>query len=350
MLDLVEETHGQIVKTASPSNLIRLWSRLYQEVSTKEFPGTWFGYPEELNPLLKTVLQGKSKDKNLRFSANTDNRVMGDFRIPRSCPVVKDAVLVGYAGGKDATAAILRLQRMGKHPIGFYVKGINRAYPHEEQAVKNLCEILDIPLVVQEIQVSGKSDWIENPIKNQFILALMFDYGVRRGITEYCQGNLQCDNVATQDFGSGFSDSHEMFRATDDFFRALHPDYTYHHLLKNDTDSFLTIWRHNHKILESVHSCMGPLRYKENLRRHNQEKYNIRLMQYRCGSCYKDYIEFIHLTEVGAVHNPPYLMKCWDGLVEVLPRILGPGKYTKHDAEREFFDFDLLNSFHKSLK
>lgn len=338
------ESPGQSIQIVSPrlGTTAYIMARLYHATSTANMPEIWQGYPKELDPVLQCLCRGLGREDFKSIPAV--------WTYPEPAPRLKDKVLVGFSGGKDATAVVLKLRRAGKKVELFYTRGINRAYPGEYDACVKIANALRLPLHVMEVRVVGKQDWVENPMKNQFILGCMVDYGSRVGIAEYVQGGLECDTCETQAFGSGYSDGREMFEATQSFFQTVYPDYLYHYsLLKNDTDSFLTVLKEAPQLIPMIHSCMGPLRYKANLRRTNETKYNIELMPNRCGSCYKCSLEALHLHMVGEKSYPPaFIQHCYDVMITALGRILGPGKYGYDEVHKEFFDKDLINSYRRN--
>jgi hypothetical protein len=342
MFDLQEPEVGQhVVATGCrPGSATQRMSRLYHDCSTENLAKDWSIYPVELEGLITAILRGCKRQVN--FSPQ-GNLFCGVPATPRP-----NEVIVGFSGGKDATAATLKLLARGKRPVLYYVGGINRAYPGERQACADIANALGLELIVQEVRVTGKQDWVENPIKNQYILALMVDYGARVGITEFCQGNLMCDTVETQAFGSGFSDSYEMFDACTPFFQKILPGYCYHQgLLKNDTDSLLTVYKYAPNLFPLIHSCMTPIRYHKPLRRRNNEKYGVTLMPHECGSCYKCCLKWLHFNR--ASENPAFTEHCYTILITSLERILGPGNYSAEIIDKHFIDRDLFEGNYYEL-
>lgn len=342
MFDLIDEPAGQTVKVIGLSSPVtKIMCNLFNACSTNPLLSDWSGYPLQLERFLRGVLRGCGSHN---YFSDT-SKFPPLFQFPK-IPIRPDVVLVGFSAGKDAVAATLKLMHtMGKSPELFYVRGINRAYPGEFEAAQLLAAKMEVPLHVFQVQLTGKSHWQENPVKNQFILGLMVDYGAHHGILEYVQGGLACDSVKTQSFASGFSDSKEMFVAIDSYFRSVLPGYVYHHgLLKNDTDSLITVVEYGYKsLLPLVHSCMLPVRYKANVRKTNEEKYGVKLMNHRCFSCYKCCLEYLHLQLLGKEpENKPATKHCYDILKTALGRILGEGNYTDADVDREFIDKELL--------
>jgi len=51
------------------------------------------------------------------------------------------------------------------------------------------------------------------------------------------------------------------------------------------------------KLLNLVQSCLSPYRFLNNLHQINENKYNIKLFNHRCGSCWKCCVEYIFLAD-----------------------------------------------------
>lgn len=250
-------------------------------------------------------------------------------------------VLIGASGGKDGLAVLIKLLcQKPKRVELFHVLGINRAYPDEHLSVMAIANEFNVPVIYRHVKITGQSDHIENPIKNQLILALMVEYGMSRGIHTYTQGNLLCDTTKEQDLSSGYSDSWEMYEAATPYFQTHQPNYQYLHLLKNDSDSLKTIIDYDPELLKLVRSCMTPLRYRESLRKKNMLKYGVDLMPNRCGSCYKCGSEFLHLVAFGfrpALDVRPFAKHSIEMLIKGLEKTFRR-TVTEREAVRNFLN------------
>lgn len=314
-----------------PGPIAEMAVRLYADASQKPFPSAWAKYPAEAEGLISVLMRG------------------APFTMPGKVSIDPVAapdgwrVVVGFSGGKDSAAATLKLAADGLKPVLFHVKGVNRAYPNEWQAAEKVAALLGFPLLMLDLKLKGDTPYIENPAKNQFILGCMVDYGARHGIANYSQGGMAVDSCADLNFEAGFSDGHEMFDAATGLFGALLDGYRYRAVIKNDSDSLMTIARKKPAVISAMQSCMMPLRYKGSLAKANEKKFGIRLMPGRCGSCYKCASEYLHLTLAGLLKNSPsFAEHCVDVMVKAMPTIYGPGRYSRRDAILAFIDISLL--------
>ena len=58
-------------------------------------------------------------------------------------------------------------------------------------------------------------------------------------------------------------------------------------------------------------SCITPYRYRQHLKEHNEEKYNIKLFNNRCGSCWKCCMEYIVWCDLELVdYNKEFYQHC----------------------------------------
>lgn len=322
-------------KTYQPGALGKVVVNLFQDCSTNPLPYQWRGYPLEAGDLISTLMRGKP------HTLAQCNLAMQPIGQPKEGD---ERVVVGFSGGKDSAAAALKLAGQGFAPTLFHVRGLNRAYPGEADAATAVARALGFKLAILNLTLSGKSAWIENPAKNQFILGMMGDYGWRQGIAHYCQGNLSEDHATDTDFGAGFSDAVEMYRAADTLMGAAIPGYAYHHgLLKNDSDSLTTILKLNPGILPSIQSCMTGPRFRGKLHQTNEAKFKVKLLPERCGSCYKCGVEWLHMALLGesrwiegfAEHSVAQLMK-WE------ERVRGKGNFTRRQAVTDFIDSGIV--------
>lgn len=332
----------QLIKFAKyqPGEVARFAVRLFADCSTDPLPTVWANYPVEAFGLIKQLKRGA--DFNLFERPFADQIKARDF----SC------ALVGFSGGKDSTAAALKLRAKGFNPILFHVKGINQSYPGERRAAEKVAVAIGAKLIVLDLKLSGKSAYFENPAKNQVILGFMVDYGRQKGIANYAQGGANEDSCADLNFVAGYSDGREMYQAADKVFQAALDGYRFWHgLLENDTDSLLTLLSYAPGVLQVMQSCMMPVRYKGNLTKGNENKYGVKLLPGRCGSCYKCASEWLHLALSNFVPwSDSFALHSMNILNKGLQVVRGAGVYSFDDLMTMFFDLNRLPAAAKLRK
>lgn len=226
----------------------------------------------------------------------------------------EEKVVVGFSGGKDSLACVLQLLDDGYKPILFYVDGINRSYTSELDHAKLLADKLGLELYVYSLKVTGKCDFIENPTKNQFILSLMVDYGVKQNINKYAFGTVWSDKLETISSEYMLSDCFDLMVATEEFYKKYIPYFEIIVPLEDETESYCIIDKcDRNDLLGLCYSCMTPIRYKKNIVSKNVQKYGVDLLPNRCGSCYKCCQEALILSELGIVkYDKSFLSHCAD--------------------------------------
>ena len=74
---------------------------------------------------------------------------------------------------------------------------------------------------------------------------------------------------------------------------------------------------HHPNVLNDIYSCISPHRFNASLREHNEKKYNVKLLNGRCGSCFKCCMEAILLAELNYYDkNSEFINHCWDILAK----------------------------------
>ena len=321
----------------------RLFKDLYIKTSAKPLPKE-LPYPVELKSYLD-ILYG-SVGYRYKF---VDNK----FLLREKCKnadAYDTRCICAFSGGKDSVANALLLRDIGYEPILFFVKGINRSYPQEYETSLELAKELGMEIVIYSLKVSGKCEFIENPTKNQFILALMVDYGVKYNILNYSFGAFREDRVEIMSHDYMLSDAYEMFQSVEKFYKKYISDFQLVLYLNNEAESYYVICNNDVKILNKTFSCMMPLRYKSNLRRNNEKKYGIELLPNRCGSCHKCCIEAIVLNKMGITNYPDEFLKhCEDILTKLDEKQLSSIQNKELSESMDWYDEYFINKYKEGV-
>lgn len=282
----------------------KMWKKLYIRFSSKPIPDI---IETDINLDSYVSLLSKSFCKDILLSPM-------DLNLKHHNQVFdEEKVVVAFSGGKDSLACVLKLLDDGYKPILFYVDGINRSYStYELEHAKSTAELLNLDLYIYKLKISGKCDFIENPIKNQFILSLMVDYGLKYDINKYALGTMSTDTLDSISNEYMLSDCYELLMATESFYRQYIRYFELLIPLADETESYCVIKSFDKlDLLAECFSCMTPLRYKQNIIKTNERKYNVSLLPNRCGSCYKCCQEALILSEMGAVqYDSGFISHC----------------------------------------
>ena len=112
------------------------------------------------------------------------------------------------------------MKEQGYNVYLYYVFGINKSYPDEFVRVKELANMLDMPLFVEKVVLKGHTTFHDNPVKNQLIASMALDYGIKNEISaKVCFGDFTDDNVLNSSFLEAWSDTQEMWYAHQEFVR-----------------------------------------------------------------------------------------------------------------------------------
>lgn len=220
-------------------------------------------------------------------------------------------VLVAYTGGKDSTAEAIRLLNAGYEVHLLFIKGLNKAYPKELDGAAKIAEILGCKMHTTEVKITGKNWHPDNPVKNQLILALMTDWGIKNGFGKFASGII---NVPCANYEYNWSDSLQLMETFKSFIRKRFPGWTYIDTsVTHEAENLVEIIKHKRgeEIWEAKSSCVGAYRFRNVWRQKNEEKFGIKLTENQCGVCYKCAYEYVvRCAFTGNVTSPAYLKKC----------------------------------------
>lgn len=322
----------------------KIFKDLYIKTSCKPLPKE-LTYPLDLKPYLDMLYKYTNNGEYVLNGMKTKLKHYNNFNEH------DERVLCAFSGGKDSVADVLLLKSLGYKPILFFVKGVNRSYPQELETSKILAEYLGMELIVYSTKISGKCDFVENPTKNQFILALMVDYGVKLGISNYSFGAFIEDEIEIMSSDYMLSDAKEMFDTIEGFYSHYINGFQLLNFLHNEAESYYIICNYDKKILDYTYSCMTPLRYKQNLIKNNERKYGIKLITNRCGSCHKCAIEAIVLSKMGVIeYSDQFLKHCEEVLEKIDEKQISSIENKKLANSMDWYDSYFIDKYRKEHK
>ena len=219
-------------------------------------------------------------------------------------------LLLLFSGGKDSTAAAMKYKEEGYDVVLYFLQGINLSYLEELERAKVVANKLELPLVVDYINVTGKGEFLENPTKNQLILTFAINYGMKHNISKYAYGGFTEDVLEQSAFDRNFSDSLELFIWYVTGIREIFPELKVLTPFSNEVETLKMIGNHK-ELWNDFQSCLTPYRYRNHLKKTNEEKYNINLLDNRCGSCWKCCMEYIVWCDLEIVeYNKSFYEHC----------------------------------------
>lgn len=287
------------------SEMLRLYNLFSDKEASAESP-----FRPCVKPLIDELSIGCMK--NVRYG---DTPVQIDL-IDNAVEQRKNVVVVCFSGGKDSVATAAKCRDMGYDVKLFHVHGINHSYPDEVNRAKEIAEYLDLPLYIENVKLSGKTAWQENPVKNQLICTMALDWADNNGFGHRIAfGDFRNDHRERAIFGTNWTDTVEMWNAYSEYIRNDYRDFELLILFDNYFQTMDAV-ANDRKLLEMVQGCIAPMRYRDYWRSQNIAKYGADvLLPHRCGSCWKCCREYVHLADNGILPiNEKYYKKCMQTL------------------------------------
>lgn len=239
------------------------------------------------------------------------------YELPKTEPKLNERVMVGFSGGLDSAYLALYLQDKGYRPILFHCKGLNKSYPKKDESARRFAKVAGLEYIEAEIKHS-KEYYIDNPLKNQLIMSLMFDEGIKCSVGAYAMGADWCTTLKESAVGMTVTDAVETNKLFIDGISKYYPAkiiFIDNNVKKVKRLSYIT--EKHSDCLNSVYSCITPNRFNAHLKKKNEEKYGVKLLDGRCGSCFKCCMEYILLTQIGYyTSNKAFLDHCWEVLAQ----------------------------------
>ena len=124
----------------------------------------------------------------------------------------KNRMIVCFSGGKDSTATALYWVEQGYEVYLYHLKGINKTYKDEWKSAEVVAEKLNLPLIIEEIELQGNQDWVEHPLKNMIVANMALQYGIRNKITcNISFGNFSSSTLDSDPFEVCGGDCKELW-------------------------------------------------------------------------------------------------------------------------------------------
>lgn len=265
---------------------------------------------------------------------------MKEISIPK-CSYNKDSkdVLLGFSAGLDSVYQAIALKEQGYNVKLFYlINGNMYENGQSYKWAKVIAEKLNMPLITAKISPNTKKDnpyrkfWAENPIKNQYIMAMMVDTCIEYNIQYISMGddfNLDIEHAA---IGINLTDAKEM---TQTWLKGLHhylPDIKFIPIENNIEKDKRIEKLIEYNLQDYYYSCVQSGRFNQKFHKTCEEKYNIKLFHNNCGTyCRKCAMHNLILYYKGIQTFPEdFINKCWERMWN-----------NAHSADYVFFSPDI---------
>ena len=228
-------------------------------------------------------------------------------------------IIIGFSGGKDSTATALYFKRKGFNVYLFHVHGLNKFFPQELESAQEVAKALDLPLIVQNVKLQGKSLYPDHPLKNIIIANMALQWGIENDIgVRLGMGNYYTATLDDVEFATAGDDAIEMWQAYKKVIRKYIPNVKVETPLMN-LSSTLKLFEGERALLETAQSCVMTYRFKAKHRERIESTYGIKLMPNRCGCCWKCAVEYIYFADKDMLpYNQDYYMHCIEVLMNTI--------------------------------
>lgn len=268
-----------------------------------------------------------------------------EFEKLKNLPRDDKFMLVCASGGKDSAAVAKMYKECGKNVLLYNMMGINRSYYDEYKAVEKLAKKLGCEYYIDDIYLSGKQDWVEHPMKN---------YMIANGAIQYCLdhnlpmniafGNYFNSHLEDMDFEIDAGDSRDMWDIYELIVGNEIPNLYIHLPLQDISDTYLYLGD-NLDLYETCISCMSPYRFREYWKQRTENKYGVKLMEHRCGCCYKCCLEYMVLADKGYIEcNQEYYNHCFEILRKTAVKETGVKKPSDAQVWSRYFWYSTEDS------
>lgn len=253
---------------------------------------------------------------------NYDDRKIDILNIEKN-----NNIIVCFSGGKDSVATAIKYKKLGYKVYLYHVQGINGSYTDEWIRAKDVAEYLGLPLYIEKVKRKGKSSYFEHCMKNQVIASLALNYGIQNNIgCSIAFGDFLDDTVETGLFNKNWSDTQEMWNEYVKYIKMFVPNFTLNITFNNYLET-LDVVSDDLVLMSKIQGCMSSPRYKGKLRSINNKKYNISLLENRCGSCWKCCVEYVYLVDANKI---PFNKGMYEHCIDVFKK--------KWEDEKTFLD------------
>ena len=269
-----------------------------------------------------------------------EDKVITHINVPES-----NNMIVCVSGGKDSVALAKYYIDKGYNVYLYHMHGINKVYPDEVEAVKKISKYLGVPLHIENVVLSGTQDFVEHPMKNYIIANGAIHYAIREHLgVNIAFGNFNESYLEDNDFAVCAGDCMDMWYAYEKIVRRYLPQFTMNIPFKTNADT-VDVMKNDSRLLELCISCMSPYRFREYWKKRTEKKYSVRLMENRCGCCWKCCAEYITYTDLGILkYDLPYYIHCLEILYNTKVKESGIKDWSLRDLWSEHFFYPVRES------
>lgn len=290
-------------------NVLDLYE-LYSDLDNIDYNLNSINIEKNLKELVKIIEIGENKKHNIKY---IDTNIQKLNKIEN-----KKNIIVCFSGGKDSVATAIKYKNDGYNVFLYHVQGINGVYTDEWIRAKDIAEYLNLPLYIEKIKLDGKNTYLEHCMKNQVICSLALNYAINNNIgTIIAYGDFITDKISEGLFDRNWSDTQEMWDKYCEYIHKYIPSFEL--LIPNTTYiETLDVVSEDMILMNKIQGCLSPQRFRNKLHDLNENKYKVKLLKNRCGSCWKCCVEYIFLVDSNKIeYNKDMYKHCVDILKKI---------------------------------
>ena len=329
---------------------------LYEQFSVNPLPESIKIPNEYWKPFIQLLYKGNNQTEP---EYEIDSSLIPNYA---NIDIDTNKFILAFSGGKDSTANLLYLMDEDYDVTCVFTKGINRSATEEIDHAKLVTDSLGAKLVIDEISISGKTDYFENPVKNVLIISRLLDYGFKNKCAYVSIGETHNLKSEEMDIMYNYSDAIDLLNLFEQAVQTHYPQFRLDWIFKEESTDMSYILYYHPYVLPLLHSCLMPSRYKK-MQLKFSEKYNLHadirhpdsegIMNGRCMNCWKCMAEWMYLAVWGLVPmNQAYLKE------KVIPTaakkigqldksLEGRTDLTVHDVLEALVEIDTLREYVK---
>lgn len=275
---------------------------LFEQFSTKEFPGTIEVPSENWIPYIN-MLYDLQKQKPPKIIINKTWLPKEKIKADKS----NKNIYVGFSGGKDSVASALLLKEHTRYnPVLVHINKINRSYYSEDKIAKEFATAFDFDYLEVDFKWQGVIEHPDHPIKNHLILAYMIHLGANEGAYMYHVADYVTSLVYDEQDEPAETSCSDIYAFFLEFEKAVKADYYSDFSLvwfwKNQCQAHSYLFLYHRGVLNYVQSCLCPDIFRTTKKNRITKLYpDAHIPKNSCLTCYKCAIEYILLYRLGLV-------------------------------------------------
>jgi 7-cyano-7-deazaguanine synthase in queuosine biosynthesis len=259
-------------------------------------------------------------------------------------------IIVCFSGGKDSLTTALHYKETGWKVYLYHVTGVNKTYYDEHKYASKLAEMLELPIIIEDISYKGNHEWTEHPMKNMVIASMALNYGIKHNITtKIAFGNFNTSSLYNDEFGVCGGDCKEMWQAYESIINTVLTGFKIYRPNRNYQTAFNKLLKYPN-LIEHTISCLTPNRFREQFRQRTMAKYGYQLSENRCGCCWKCAVEYIQFTDNNIFSlNPQYYIYCLEILCYTIFKESGRMIHNVNEVWNSYFFYPMSKSKMKGV-